>query len=815
MVQVLPADQPFDTLGWIAAANPHPLYEVAYVPAKPFVHIGAGGSGSQSPAINLVGYLSDAPKREGLDYIEVSGTRIGTGGSGDTELRCFAWHDEDPLAHADLDVTATFRYDQAGSSLASTFEPESQLLRTSEGTTPGGTLPITSGTGGSWSSGMNAEKLPIPIGGEKQGWNGAGLMLRCQGPTYAETISPQTPASTFVRRLDHYFLWVYPETDSTISSLVAVLLSVYFTAASATGGRLRELARHVIPAGVKGMDFAAPYALRVEIDDVAGDPTMDCYLGPWTSPGGTVYSEVHLFDTEILGGTVTSVDADASVANGTVTDTSANKITATGTIGFACGRDRKKVLTGTAETSLRDGIVSLDAKRLSTGATLLRDEFTRVGFIGEGPNLNGVYLITSSHAKRGSWYQSLWSYGMTAATDNSFAELDPQMIRADATSSYAPLAYAELDMEADSPPAVSNVFPADRDFYAFRPSDYDDAHHRVVEFKMPGQETGNPNYTAQVYRVGIVLRGAAVISVVQTGIAASCFVTTNASGAQAYLDFRLDYRTRNPVDPDGPATNTRLASVIIHSGGSPPAGFDLFDGAFHELAFECYVQTGGTQVGAPSVYKLWLDGTQVVFDTIHPAGSGITIQADGTVIDSSPLAAAGFVEGVFYATQNPETDATGTAVWTPPQIRSWTQGALTLSGGGTDPDTMETIAVSDEGAASPVGDLGTVLEPDFPFTIEYHRRAYRTRFDSGHTYSSPAGQRRRRVFQFRKTGATTAEHDALVSFWNTHEATEIPFNWTPEGESALVGAFLPGTLEVEELSQHVYRLGFDVLELLP
>ena len=153
----------------------------------------------------------------------------------------------------------------------------------------------------------------------------------------------------------------------------------------------------------------------------------------------------------------------------------------------------------------------------------------------------------------------------------------------------------------------------------------------------------------------------------------------------------------------------------------------------------------------------------------NPSISGLS-EADDWLIDSRNEAPIdGLGEGLYL-------DVTAVHASQLVRFDTWTEEAL------TDPpnlgaDNEASIVLNAETAAL-TGTLDTPLS--WPVDVSYGGyEPYKHRFEDGQAQIYPRSQQPRREFAVQCAGgATTAEREALLAFFDDHKGIEVPFNWT-------------------------------------
>jgi hypothetical protein len=114
-------------------------------------------------------------------------------------------------------------------------------------------------------------------------------------------------------------------------------------------------------------------------------------------------------------------------------------------------------------------------------------------------------------------------------------------------------------------------------------------------------------------------------------------------------------------------------------------------------------------------------------------------------------------------------------------LDNWLEPAIsTGTAGGTPPDNLAGISVTSEIA----GLTGTMPGPyDWEIATERFYRAASHPYESTHKNRIQQGTRRRRSWIIKADSLTDAEASALISFWDSHKGSQVPFHFAaPDGE---------------------------------
>lgn len=198
--------------------------------------------------------------------------------------------------------------------------------------------------------------------------------------------------------------------------------------------------------------------------------------------------------------------------------------------------------------------------------------------------------------------------------------------------------------------------------------------------------------------------------------------------------------------------------------------------------------------------SVWVDAAQVAL--VSTGISGISADTSGNVFDStSSRVLSGSGEAMYVLCPNTTARPIYLDLWTPGVGGSTTE---------TDEGDMASIGWSSETA----GATGTLETPvAYPITSSARARGVRHELDTEHAYVglvSSYSRRRWRV-EFNLTGA---EYAALLSFYEDHKGSEVPFNWTePGGSISRVVRFVSGTFEWAKTSRDNYTASAVIEEM--
>jgi hypothetical protein len=525
---------------------------------------------------------------------------------------------------------------------------------------------------------------------------------------------------------------------------------IYFVLQKWVGGVGQVLA--TVPLALTGIDLTGTFGLLLQVVTF-GSPSLAVVVGSLTDV--RIDGVDHSFAPYNLA---THYDLSGS-----------SPILGDGRCGFLMPREielsGEQVVQRADVFEVHDQVVGVTAP----GTTLLRDEFTRL-------NSPASFLVTDDFAVSGRSVQSDFMYDQhaaTEATDLGITYPDEWFVRDTAAE--------RVYFEAPSTAGVFEAFALSQ-----RPADDVRSQHRTVniEFDTGGSHVGSP-----ILQAGIVLRAS------KQAQALGFF----GYAAVAQIDGAGHDRSIVLMRGNGNVGGVLAATAVLATADAT----GLFTpGTAFELEVEVFAQQGGPDPDeAPAVIEVKLNGATVPLVVQPSQAAEISVDGSGVVTDSGQYRVLqGFGEGLA-------TLATGTTRRV--YLDTWEQDTLTVPAGA--PRDQASIAVSTEGAA--VGSLGDVLTGDWPVTITRPSDVVSTTFESGHGQTFPINGQDRRQFQFAKRGATEAEVDALVAFWDGHAGPVVPFSWEPAEGEAFTVRFVPDSLEYTEDALGSFSTTFQLQEV--
>tara|TARA_Y100000310_G_scaffold336739_1_gene422113 strand:- start:21251 stop:23893 length:2643 start_codon:yes stop_codon:yes gene_type:complete len=878
MAQILPTDESFAAPDWLTVRSDAALGNCSpwffwYLGWKPTTAVStSAGDGASYPY--RVGAELESYGRQELYVQSGSGNppimpvlMTSTSGIGQELQRSVLCRAEDAVAVEDVDIKIIFGILGAGGSSLGT----SHGGRDGSSPTQGGRYPfpagdpgdttadhfgLTGGPGaGNWTSGGNRNPIPPRPLIEWALWNGNSIFFRA-GSGYP-SVNYASAAGTGSRawwcdRVDHYSFCAYPVINAGASrvDLYLELWQVAFSGTGATDGTARRLIQQVVDGGASQVDFTQPYFLRVTCDNNgSGNVDINAYIGEYLQTAAPNLNQAQIFKDGVFANDTFTVGSSVShnSTTGNVEDQHADKITAFAdkTFGWGMGRDRtidvsgRLFLTVPMYMSGIEGVFSVEVKDISAATVLYRDEFLRsvTGGINAPTILNPIVGLFGQYGNQINGLFTFDAYAEEFEAGTSGVRRLLQWTALPPTTS-VPQDYARIDYDADnSTTAGEQCFDVMRCFVYGRPSTQYYNHHRSIEFR-PGTENptaGTVEVASINYEIGLGLRGS--------------FDGKNISGMIGYLTWYTDAEetvtqaalvlgTRN-LDYDDTSPSTQIIARKHWVSAADVAAFNsaypLYDGNYHTLDLKVEVTATAAAPQAAAIYHVELDGNPIELDdAAQPYQSGTVTPYP--VVENGPAYWFGKQECVFFYCNQPEYETTGFKNYIVPRMRNWVEGAMTddpISGGD---DYQESIVVGGEG--TPVGSLnavsgalaisgGGVWDVEVEVTVESAFPIRRLRFESGHTYTSPAATKARRRWRVTVRAAAIAVYQSLQSFYNSHDGIEIPFSFvvpvpddgtetghTAEDTETVSAWFSDDVLDIAEIGPQIYDISFSLEELL-
>jgi len=583
--------------------------------------------------------------------------------------------------------------------------------------------------------------------------------------------------------LDGYGFWIEPKSTAPTADLWLHVVAVKHSSAVGSSGTFRELAVHKITNGMSLLDSAAGIDASLEVTTVAGDVVITARIHVITVAGAKIAATI--FNSTLLGGTVTLGTDVTQTAGGVLTDANAAKITTGNGVGWGMYSTRTDTVSSVG-VDVVEGIASFRVTDSATGLVSFHDDFARVA---QGPyDVASVALfrrVTDALGNVGAWLNSGWAYGATAATDNTVDDVDPLLGQVETgTTFYDGTAYIRAVMSQTNPTVNE---PLTRTFYSTRPADYDYSQHRSVEFKPFDHQVAEANWTGALDRYGVLVRGAVVAGVMSTcfcAYAEAAFTKTLGALDQTGLIVRLAVRFQ---------ASLAAAPTYLVLWSKTVAGVDLADGAWHRIQYDMHVVESANDTNAPVIHEVRLDGSTIVFDTPGTYSTGTTVLTDGRIVDNGNYGPGykTFVEGFFLDSSVSITDVAGNLLLGPAPIRLWKQETLTVLETTTPPDEMPSFAwaPSDEANLAASGTLTSVCDVTFPVDIKVVASSPIGHMgEQGHRYHRNRATRDRHLFRFNTGPLLAADKDTLLAFWSARGVV-TPFNFALTHDRAFICNF--------------------------
>jgi len=758
-----------------------------------------------------------------------------TTGGDQSKKRGLILREEDSFNHDGLSVEAQFGCYSTGAGVSGSTQQGSggssprpgsirpfPTVSTSGSTSFANTSLVASASG--VFSGPPAEIDPIRSPGT-EGWAGNAVAIRCGGGRPGLAASDPSPAlgsQWSWRTVSGYFFAAYPVKNGTAQDLYLELWRI--TTNSSTEQIPRLLCKQVL-AGAGG-DWLRdrPYRMRVEVVNVGSNPAFTAYISDFTVAG--VAAERQCFKDGVFPASVISVgpsgDGGVVAGTGVVTDSGTDKISAFAdkTAGVVMGRDRA-VNTSTFTVAggiveVVEGLYRLTGKRTDTAAIVYNDLFDRIPTPSStGVNFDAAVLglYTYGNSLMGMFQSDAGGAEVTAGnTLTNKAKITKSLVwTSSVTDISSPNDYITFFYDP-TPTANDSLANAPRIAWHKRPSTQYFNHHPIVSFV--GATDSGSGGVVNTFSIGVVARGTAT-QTSQYVILFYALYTTDGSGAQTSLKLRVSMWAGSYNQ--NPAVNeVVLAESVIHSSGSPPAGYDIAGGTKRTMGLRAERYDEGSTPSSAAQYTAYWGGTALAFTTLN---QNCTQDGTSKVIthpSPEPLTTYGRAEGFMFMSVQPK-QAGATVHYVDPKFEDWTEGAMTA-----DPEVEvggATISVAGEG--SPSVNLSTVVTVDWAISVDYPRPKYTAVFESGHTYASPVDSKARRVIKARAANIPKATFDALVAFYDARGGIggafyfdfPIPSSLSSNVLTQIPVAFTSSGLKTSRKAEGVYDVTLEMVEL--
>ena len=410
-------------------------------------------------------------------------------------------------------------------------------------------------------------------------------------------------------------------------------------------------------------------------------------------------------------------------------DTSGSRLATAGRCGFVMNRELQEGST--------DTITALDSLTIEdAGTVVLRDEFYRTNRLNCQSRTDAFGVVGRSVAcdfdgdQFGDYNQKLLR--STDGTWTDRLQIDPAIA------------------------AVGNASdPSKGGWFLFqRPPTNHKSMHRSCTIVFQSTGTNPSNHR----ECGIALRWNGGTG---STMPASCYyasVRLTPSTSQIRLD-------RIATDPNTSQPTFKNIAILLAAGINED----------QEYAFDFEVFSIANATSEPDgvvVCKVKLDAVQVVF-TAGTVTQGITITAAGDVLDdSSERVKSGAGEGFRIYDPDGTRDVF---------FDTWQEESLTNVSGlpANDQTGIALLAETHNFTGS------TLTMPlTWPAELEPNYQDIRVEFEDGYKATRARYPHERELWRVQAHRATTAEREALKTFWDTHDGTVKSFNWeTPEGNT--------------------------------
>ena len=844
--QLLSPNESFAWLPWMvwtvspATYDEQAPYLMRYYAFDPSVAWNPTGDGSSSPlSPGAALYVSRAGRIYSPDSTSPAGgipALVTSSAAPATAVaHAFLARDYAVAAHDGLSVEAEFELRAVGGSVQGALTqgtggtaPTRQAQRRIPTSDPSGSSSVENTTLGFSSQTNTTGPLPpataldrVPLA---NGWRGNGVFIRAGGgrPRVLNSIGDDYK----VYQLDHYIFVAYPAANGSTSDLrLEIWRNNHDVYLPFYQHKATLLAKQVIPNAAMNIDFRRSYRLRVEVENVAGNPTFKAYIGDYTQNGVT--GEMQAFkDGVFTTSTITAApsgDAYITTATGVVTDTGAEKITANAdkTFGVLGCRERTEDLTAWSTSypsptpiNVLEGLHRITVRRTDTGAIVYNDLFERSpgeyygnavseavdGLFNFGNRIDGAFLFDGS-AETDFANGDFKIRRLLATTDT---------LGADTVKTNYVTAYIDPD-----PGATGYASGVGRFYIDTRPSTQFYNHHRSISVT---GATDAASAAPNTFLLGVAPRGAMQAGR-QDSIAFLAEYVTDGAGAQTYLRLKIvEIHAWLWDDINSSSFSTTIASVEVQaSGAGIPVGYDMT--GTHTLALRAEAIDTATTPTSAAKYIAYFDGTAVVFDTF---AAGVVQDATTKWVthpSPTPNTTSGRSEAFFWYATLPAETGGAVANYVPPQFTDWTEGTMT-----DDPifsGPRASIAVAGEG--TPSVNFSTALDAvDWAFHVESHRPRFEAEFASGHRYAAPQWSNARRVIVATAENVPKSTMDAVVAFYNARSGVgeafylndPVPASMTSETPSVLSAIFASDALQYRRISENCYSVALTMIEVL-
>ena len=693
-------------------------------------------------------------------------------------------------------------------------------------------------------------------------WEGNVLMFRVGPSLTSEIVEHSDDVSySYARHVSSYQFIAYPVINTGVG------VDLYLELWNIGGGSPpagRRLIRQVVNNGARGLYFNRPYHLRATVENVSGDPNINCYIGRFIDQtSGVIHDEVQCFKDGVFDNDDYTLGTDTThtSATGLIVDTDGLTGSNTETFGWLCGVDRQANIEPSMSNgaggapqiiNVLEGIHEITVKTHPAGAVLYRDLFKRELSTVYPPNPGhaAVRSVTGQFGTQGFCANGLFALDQFAPswpsgtpTTDTFWTIRPSLLWTDGPLSVDnPTDYISplIDPEADG---YTEGF---RCFTHLRPSTEFFNHHRSVTFQAGDLVPTVPS--APTFRFGVLLRGACDPCLSINAVAAYAEWTTDPASADTITALSWKIALVRAVGPSTPAGLLHEPEFELMAQATEIAPFTDLYAAGVVLDFKAQAYSAAPSPDSTALYHVTVNGTPINFnDDKTPLKS----EPDSPYPVMHTSVPEGFrgshSEAFFFDGPAAYSDGGSTQYFYPPRVTGWTEGALDSDPGPPPPANIGTASVGGEG--TPVGSLNTssgalgisgggVWDVEARVTVESFQPIRGHQFASGHRYTSPVyftgdiaagfpkgSPRRRWRVDVRAAGLSV--YQPLQSFFNSHNGPEIPFIFIvpipadgteidipAESTESVNGWFAEDALIISEIGPEVYDISFSVVEQL-
>lgn len=242
--------------------------------------------------------------------------------------------------------------------------------------------------------------------------------------------------------------------------------------------------------------------------------------------------------------------------------------------------------------------------------------------------------------------------------------------------------------------------------------------------------------------------------------------------------YRAGYRAYIEYEHVGGTTDTFTLKVYHHNGSTAQnyaatllatcnLSAILALGTEFSLAVEVRnFDTDAFGQGGDVALRFSVDGSVVT--PVAASINGLSVESNWLFDRRSEATSSGSLFGMYAMI--PTFNAAGLI-----QVNSFTDEALSNPPSDETGGDQPSIAIDAETA----GKTGTLDMPiSWPVTEIHDFQTGDIEFDTGHRQTLPVFSKKRRAWKVQALGATLAERESLLEFFEAHKGSEIPFDWT-------------------------------------